>query len=107
MISLRLPVLRRDGVLLQRLHLLEEGENVHHAPVTDDASRLGLNDTDGDEMEGDGLAIDNDGVSGVGASGGTTAEVVSTRWKSCDSQRTYLQSYPPTFPFPRHPTGNP
>ena len=103
----QLPILSRNGVLLQRVHLLEEREHVHHASITNDALCIWLNDANRNQMERYGLSIDDDGMSGISTSGGTAAEVVSTRKSHFEVLRTCLQSYPQAFPFPRHPTGNP
>ena len=101
------PVLNVHLDSAETLDLLEKSGDAHHAPVTDDALRVRLNDADRHQVERHGLSIDNDGVSGVGASGSTAAEVVSTRNPSIGALRTYLRSYPPAFPFPHRPTGNP
>ena len=124
------PVLNVHLDSAETLDLLEKSGDAHDAAVTDDALRLGLDNTDGNQMESNRLVVVNDGVAGVGSAlkaddhiglfgekvgdlalalvaRGTTTEVVPTRSRSAVLEPTDCRSCPPAFPFPRHPTGNP
>lgn len=101
------PVLNVHLDSAETLDLLEKSGDAHDAAVTDDALRLGLDNTDGNQMESNRLVVVNDGVAGVGTSRGTATEVVPTRSRSAVLEPTDCRSCPPAFPFPRHPTGNP
>lgn len=72
-----LPVLNVDLDLLQGLNLLEESEDIDNASIANDALRLGLHNTDGNEVESHSLAIVDNGVTSVGTSSSTAAEIIS------------------------------
>mmetsp|Transcript_23520 Transcript_23520/g.49756 ORF Transcript_23520/g.49756 Transcript_23520/m.49756 type:complete len:616 (-) Transcript_23520:291-2138(-) len=68
-----------DSRLEESVELVEEGGEVDDDAVADDAGGLLVEDAGGEEVEFVLLALDDDGVSGVGSSGDTGADVVFLR----------------------------
>ncbi len=54
-----------DALGRQRVELGEEDAGVHHHAVADDRGDVGIEDAARDELEGEGHAVDHDGVAGV------------------------------------------
>ncbi|MBA7627213.1 hypothetical protein ES703_34675 [subsurface metagenome] len=61
------PAIRVDAVLSQGIQLFGEGDWVHHHAVSQDADTVGMEDARGDLMKDDRVAVDLDGMAGIGA----------------------------------------
>ena len=86
--------------------LLEERGDVDDGAVAHDALVGGLEEADGNQVEGDALAVDDDRVAGVGAAGGSAADIVATGVTG-GGNPYLLPTVSTNLPFPSSPHWEP
>ena len=64
-VSAEAEIGRRHAAGLEHVHLGDEDAGINHHAITDNRGDVGIEDTTGNDLEGEGLAVDHQRVAGV------------------------------------------